>query len=103
MFVLPKNLKQLCTPALVYFVMSMIATFLMLLQNIGNKNKFCLGAFSCNVPHVSLVFILKIIYILFWTWILNLICKSGYTSVSWFLLLLPFILAFVLLGLLFIS
>jgi hypothetical protein len=29
---------------------------------------------------------------LFWTWILNFICKSGYPGVSWFLLLLPYIL-----------
>jgi len=103
MFVLPKNLKQLCTPALIYFVMSMIATFLMLLQNIGNKKKFCLGSFSCNVSSVLSIFILKIVYILFWTWILNLICKSGHKGIAWFLLLLPFIFAFVLLGLLFIS
>jgi hypothetical protein len=103
MFVLPKNLKQLCTPALIYFVMSMIATFVMILQNIGSKNKFCLGTFSCNVPNVSLIFVLKILYILFWTWILDLICKSGHTNISWFLLFLPFIFAFVLLGLLFIS
>lgn len=103
MFVLPKNLKQLCTPALVYFVMSMVSTFLIILQNIGNKHKFCLGSFSCDVPSTLVIIIMKILYILFWTWILNLICKSGHTGVSWFLVLLPFIFAFILLGLLFIS
>ena len=103
MFVLPKNLKQLCTPALVYFVMSMVSTFFIILQNIGNKHNFCLGSFSCDVPSTAGIIIMKILYILFWTWILNRICKSGYTGVSWFLVLLPFIFAFILLGLLFIS
>lgn len=95
----PKKLKDLCTPSLVYFVISMIAIFIIVLQNIGNSNSYNLGSFSCRVPSTILVFIVKIIYILFWTWILNLICKDGYTNIAWFLVLLPFILLFVLMGL----
>ena len=37
-----------------------------------------------------------ILYIMFWTWILDLMCKGGYTNVAWFVLFLPFILFFVL-------
>jgi hypothetical protein len=50
-----------------------------------------------------LVFIIKLIYILFWTWVLNLICKDGHTNISWLLVLLPFILLFVMIGLLMIN
>lgn len=94
----PKKLGQLCTPALVYFVISVIALLISILQNLGNNKKYTLGNFSCKVPSTIMVFILKVIYILFWTWVLNLICQSGHKEISWFLVLLPFILMFVLMG-----
>ena len=95
----PTNIKELCTPAYIYFVISIIALALILLQNLGNQQSYDVGSFSCRVPSTALVFIIKLIYILFWTWILNLICKDGHTTVSWLLVLLPFILLFVMIGL----
>jgi hypothetical protein len=94
----PKNLKQLCTPAYIYFVISMIMIIVAAIQNMGNNKKYSLGMFSCNVPSCIGVFLVKIIYILFWTWILNLMCKDGHTRIAWFLLFLPFIIIFILLG-----
>jgi hypothetical protein len=35
-----------------------------------------------------MIFIIKIVYVIFWTWVLNLICQQGYTPVSWLLVLL---------------
>ena len=99
----PKTLKELCTPALVYFSISIIALVMVLLQNLGNRNSYNIGSFSCRVPNTTLVFIIKLIYILFWTWVLNLICKDGHTGISWLLVLLPFILFFVIIGLLLIN
>lgn len=99
----PKKLRELCTPSLVYFVISMLALVIALLQNLGNSKSYTLGSFSCNVPSTILIFIVKLIYIFFWTWILNLICKDGHSGISWLLVLLPFVLLFVLLGLLMIS
>jgi hypothetical protein len=95
----PKKLGQLCTPSLVYFVLSVFAIFLSVMQNFGNNKKYSLGSYSCKVPSTILVFIVKIMYILFWTWILNLICKDGYSIIAWLLVLLPFILLFVIMGL----
>ena len=95
----PKRLKELCTPALVYFVLSVVSMTVVLLQNIGNKNSYSLGSFTCRVPSTALIFIIKLIYVLFWTWILNLICKDGNTAISWILILIPFILLFIILGL----
>ena len=95
----PTNIKELCTPAYIYFVISIIALALILLQNLGNQQSYDVGSFSCRVPSTTLIFIIKLIYILFWTWILNLICKDGHTTVSWLLVLLPFILLFVMIGL----
>ena len=99
----PKKLKDLCTPSLLYFVISMISLVIVLLQNIGNNGMYSVGSFSCRVPSTILVFIVKLIYILFWTWVLNLICKDGYTNIAWFMVLLPFILLFIMIGLLMIN
>jgi hypothetical protein len=99
----PRTVKELCTPAMIYFVISIIALAMVLLQNLGNQNSYNVGSFSCRVPSTALVFIIKLIYILFWTWILNLICKDGHTSISWLLVLLPWILLFVMMGLLMIN
>ena len=99
----PRRLKDLCTPAAIYFVVSMIAIVLVLLQNIGNRNMYNVGSFGCRVPNTALVFIVKLIYILFWTWILNLMCKDGHSEISWFLVLLPWILMFVMIGLVMIN
>jgi hypothetical protein len=99
----PQSLKELCSPSLVYFLISIISLAVVLLQNLGNKNSYHVGSFSCRVPNTYVIFIIKLIYILFWTWILNLICKDGHTEISWLLVLLPFILLFVMMGLLMLN
>jgi hypothetical protein len=93
------GLRNLCTPSYVYLVISVIALFVMLFQNIGNANLYCLGSYSCAVTSTTLIFLIKIIYVLFWTWILNLMCRAGAPGIAWFLVLLPFILMFILLSL----
>lgn len=94
----PTKLSQLCTPSYVYFIISVLAIAVAAIQNMGNKNKYSLGSFSCNVPSCIAVFVVKAVYILLWTWILNLMCKDGHSGIAWFLVLLPFILLFVILG-----
>jgi hypothetical protein len=97
------GLKNLCTPSSVYLVISIIALVVILYQNIGNIDQYCVGTMTCTVSNTALIFIIKIIYILFWTWILNLICRAGAPGIAWFLVLLPFILMFILISLLFIT
>lgn len=87
-----KEVKKLCTPAFIYLAISVFSVLLVALQNMGNTNKYCLGSFSCNVSNTFVVFLIKAIYIIFWTFILNLLCKNGYVNLSWFLVLLPFVL-----------
>ena len=100
---LPKSLKDLCTPAMLYFVISIIGLVIVLMQNLGNTNSYHVGSFSCRVPNTALIFIVKLIYILFWTYVLNLICKDGHIGVSWLLVLLPWILLFVMMGILMLN
>ena len=95
------SLKRLCTPALVYIIISSIAILIMFFQNFGNRNVYCLGTFNCDVSNVSTIFIIKILYVLFWTWILNIMCGAGYKNVAWLIILFPFIIFFILIALLF--
>jgi hypothetical protein len=99
----PRSLKELCSPAALYFIVSIFALIMILFQNLGNSNSYHMGNFSCRVPSTTLIFIVKLIYILFWTWILNLICKDGHTWISWLLVLFPFILFFILIGMIMIN
>ena len=88
----------LCTPAIAYLGISILFLIIVYFQNVGNINLYCLGTQSCEVSNISMIFFIKMIYILFWTWILNLICSSGAPSIAWFLVLLPFILMFIMLA-----
>ena len=90
------GLRNLCTPAYIYFIISVFALIIMIVQNFGNTNTYCLGTYECDVSNIYIIFIIKILYVLLWTWILNLICSLGGTPIAWFLLLLPFIIFFIL-------
>jgi hypothetical protein len=77
-------------PAMVYFVLSILTILIVLIQNLGNTDRYKIGNYSCRVTNTTLLFIVKIIYVLFWTYVLNLICKDGHKELSWILLFLPF-------------
>lgn len=99
----PKKIGDLCSPALLYFYLSIFSLMIAVIQNIGNNEKYTLGSFSCKVPSTMIVFTIKILYIFFWTWILNLICKGGHKGIAWLLVLFPFLLLFVILGLIMLN
>ena len=91
-----KSLKGLCQPAHIYFVISMIAFVFMVIQNLGNTHTYVCGMYQCSVENTTAVFVGKVLYVLFWTWLLNVFCKAGYEKLSWFLVIFPFVLMFVL-------
>ena len=93
------DIKKLCTPAYVYLVISMVSIILMIIQNAGHTNTYCLGNYACVVENTAWVFAGKAFYVVLWTYVLNLICSYGYRNISWFLVLFPFILFFILIGL----
>lgn len=95
------DLTHLCTPATIYFVISLLGLIILGVSNLGNENSLCIGDYSCSVQSTTVVFVLNAIYILFWTFVLDLMCKNGYSSLSWFILLLPFIVYFLILVMLF--
>ena len=87
---------NLCTPATIYLVLSAIGIVMVAFQNYGmSPNMYCVGNVRCPVQSSAPIFIMKILYVAFWTFILNLLCSYGYNQLAWFLLLLPFILFFI--------
>jgi len=97
------DLRRMCTPATIYFVISLIFLIVMGVSNLNETDRLCLGDYSCYVGSNTMVFLLNAIYILFWTFILDMLCKNGYSSISWFILLLPFILSLVILAVVMIN
>lgn len=93
-----KDFKSLCTPASVYLFINVIIFVSIAVQNFGNTTKYCVGQYRCQVPNTFSMFLFKALYILFWTFVLNAICKAGYKEVSWFMVLLPIILLFIIIG-----
>jgi hypothetical protein len=97
------DFRHLCKPAMVYLAISVVALVAIAYQNMGLSNMYCMGDFSCYVPSTSAVIFSEGLYILFWTWILNLMCRTGYASISWFMVVFPLVLFFVLIGLMMLA
>lgn len=91
------KIQSLCTPAFIFFILSVLSLFVMIFDNVENTHHYCFGNVSCNVANTSTIFIVEILFIVFWTWFLNAICSRGYVNIAWFILLFPYILLFALL------
>jgi hypothetical protein len=73
---------KLCTPAKIYFSLAILSILLGLFNGI----------------HIFMI-ISKLFFAFVWTYILAWLCKKGLKTLSWFLVLLPFIMIlFVFLG-----
>ena len=73
--------KSLCLPSKVYFVLAFVG----ILASVLAPTVF--GGVSLFMHLIHLV------YVVFWTWVLDLICKAGYKWLSWVLVLAPFLAA----------
>ncbi len=70
-----KEFSKICTPAKLYFALAMLSIFF------GLFNGFNIMAVLGNL-----------LFTFVFTFILSWLCKVGLTSLSWFLVLLPFVL-----------
>jgi len=78
-------MKVLCSPALVYLIFSIVAILVDIYYRFTNDA------------------ITKTITVIFITYLLNLLCKRGLESVSWFIVFMPFLtLFFIILTIIFI-
>ncbi len=66
--------KDLCTPAHLYLVLSIIAII------IGIFHKFS-----------AMAILVKMFFVALWTYLLNFLCRKGLSVVAWIFVVLPFI------------
>ena len=69
-----KDFSKLCTPAKIYFGIAVISSIIALFSGIS----------------VILTF-MNIVFAFIWTFVLGWLCDKGYASISWLLVLLPYI------------
>jgi predicted PurR-regulated permease PerM len=68
------SFENLCTPAKLYFAIAVIS---------------CIFALFSGFSFLA-VFV-KLLFAFIWTYILTWLCKKGYKTISWVLVLLPYI------------
>ena len=73
-----KFLNHLCSPAKLYLFITILGIIIALFSRIGLITVF-----------------IKLLFALLWTFILNWLCKHGYKTLSWFIVLLPFVIILV--------
>uniref|UniRef100_A0A6C0C4W0 Uncharacterized protein n=1 Tax=viral metagenome TaxID=1070528 RepID=A0A6C0C4W0_9ZZZZ len=94
-----QNVRSLCTPAQIYFFLSMSSLLAIMSQNSMHSNIYKVGSYSVPTPFNNMVtFLVKIASIVIWTYILKYLCDHGFLSMAWFLVLIPIILMFVIIG-----
>lgn len=81
-----------CPQAKIYFVFSLIMFLTMVFQNFGNVDIYCLGNLNCEAPNLSMIFIIKILYTIFWVTILQILCDANQSLIAWALLFYPILL-----------
>ena len=91
--VMKNKIKNLCVPAQLYLAISFLSIFILLFRNLGDTSVYRCGMYKIKTPINCLVFyVLKVLYVILWTYVLQYLCSKGYSNVSWFLVLMPFIL-----------
>lgn len=67
-------MSEICAPAIVYLVLAILLIIGMIVKH-------------CKASTI----IVKAIFLILWTWFLNFLCNQGYSGISWFLVILPFV------------
>ena len=94
---------KLCAPAQIYLIVSVVMLVLSYfgLSAISQQ----LSIHQSNTPMLQTLnftyqkdsrtsYIVQGVFIILWTWVLSYLCNKGYTSLSWFLVLLPWVCMF---------
>jgi hypothetical protein len=66
--------EALCTPAQIYLLLALLSCIIALFSNVN-----------------FLAIFVKLIFAVIWTFILNWICQKGYSGLSWFLVVFPYV------------
>ena len=101
----PLKIKELCTPSRVYLYISLIGLIASFIQNMinFNNNTYKCGSYEVMVPSGLLIFFFKLVYVIFWAYILNLICNDNNKTFAWLLVVFPILFVFVIIGILILT
>ena len=69
-----KFYNKLCAPAKLYFGVEILTSLYAVFKGIA-----------------FLAILIKLFFAFIWAYLLNMLCKNGYKSVAWFIVLLPYI------------
>jgi hypothetical protein len=94
---------NICTPAQIYLIVSFI---LMVLSYFGMNaisqqitlnqanNAFLQSLNFTYQKDTRTSYVVQAVFIVLWTWVLSYLCRKGFSNLSWFLVLLPWVLMF---------
>jgi len=94
---------KICTPAQIYLIVSFI---LMVLSYFGMNaisqqitlnqanNSFLQSLNFTYQKDTRTSYLVQAVFIVLWTWVLSFLCEKGFSNLSWFLVLLPWVLMF---------
>jgi hypothetical protein len=69
-----RDFSKICTPAKIYFAIAVIASVFALFSGVG-----------------VMMVAMKLFFAFIWTFVLGWLCDQGFKTLSWFLVLLPYI------------
>ena len=94
---------KICTPAQIYLIVSVILLILSYFGMTAISQQLTLNQSGHPVLHslnftyqkdTRTSYVVQAILIVLWTWLLSYLCNKGYSQLSWFLVLLPWVLMF---------
>jgi ABC-type uncharacterized transport system permease subunit len=75
-------MNRLCSPALLYLIIAIISIIM--------------GIIAKAQP---ITLVVKALFVVIWTWFLNFLCGLGHEGISWFLVIMPFVIMLVVVAL----
>lgn len=81
----------LCQPAQVYLGLSLVGMILFFFTAYDASQQFCNNSMQCQVVNTSFMMGVKLLFVLLYTWVLNVLCDRVSPWVSWVLVALPFL------------
>lgn len=94
---------KMCTPAQIYLIISVILLILSYFGMSAISQQLTLNQSGHPVLHslnftyqkdTRTSYVVQAVLIVLWTWLLSYLCNKGYSQLSWFLVLLPWVLMF---------
>ena len=75
----------------IFFGVAILTLTITWIYDYYHYNAECMASFQCTSYFPTIFYFLYLILIVFWTWIISLLNKYGFSTLSWVAIVLPFI------------